>query len=739
MQEVTELEAEWTRLIALTDKLADELREAECALHQTDAALTELDARLCQVEARQSSFTQAAQPEELEVIFKELCSIEEGVLRSKLSKSMSQTALKKLIVIEQRLTSAKESAIALRDESVALESDPASQAFLSASVTNGWERGLTSENVPFFYCHVTEKTCWDHPEFLNLLDTVSAMNAVKYSAYRMALKLRKVQQKLCLDLLDISAALVCFDSHGLTFDKDDLTLCVPEIVTILTSIYETLHQCEPEDISVPLCVDLALNWILNVYDSQRLGFVRVISFKLAVVLLSRGPLMEKYSVMFSLFAGDTDTLDQRRLGLMLYDLMMVPRYLGEVAQFGGTNIEPGVRSCFSLDSEEARSSVTTEVWLSWVGEEPQCLVWLPVLHRLASAETATHDVRCRVCRVDPIIGFRYHCRKCFNLDICHACFFVGKTVKGCKPEVCWCLSDFEISHLLLQHPMQEYCTSTNKTDNARHILQSLRNSFRSKSYFKKKKSKLGYLPLQTVQEGGSFESPVLSPDLSFESQEFVTSESLDDPGAASGSGDTDEHSLIAAYCKLLTTENCPSAASILSDVDQRLNNMKKEAVEQLLAQLREENARLESEFKQLEKGDNNQDGEEKALRQQRTRLEARMSIMEDHNRQLEAQLERLRQLVKSESGLTSKSVVAADLTRGKCLSPETAEPGQERPSPPERLNAASRGGRERLALSDLSSDYEERRSYSSGSLNLSQHNTDTVQVHIRDGLLLVAF
>merc|ERR550532_2485090 len=128
-----------------------------------------------------------------------------------------------------------------------------------------------------------------------------------------------------------------------------------------------LYQCEPEDISVPLCVDLALNWILNVYDSQRQGFVRVISFKLAIVLLTRGPLMEKYSAMFSLFSGDTDTLDQRRLGLMLHDLMMVPRYLGEVAQFGGTNIEPGVRSCFSLDTREPRLSIQSGVWLNWVG------------------------------------------------------------------------------------------------------------------------------------------------------------------------------------------------------------------------------------------------------------------------------------------------------------------------------------------------------------------------------------
>ena len=37
--------------------------------------------------------------------------------------------------------------------------------------------------------------------------------------------------------------------------------------------------------------------------------------------------------------------------------------------------------------------------------------------------------------------------------------------------------------------------------------------------------------------------------------------------------------------------------------------------------------------------------EERTLKQQKTRLEARMTILEDHNRQLEAQLERLRQLV----------------------------------------------------------------------------------------------
>jgi hypothetical protein len=47
--------------------------------------------------------------------------------------------------------------------------------------------------------------------------------------------------------------------------------------------------------------------------------------------------------------------------------------------------------------------------------------------------------------------------------------------------------------------------------------------------------------------------------------------------------------------------------------------------------------------------------EEKILRQQKSRLEARMAILEDHNRQLEAQLDRLRQLLATETGLTGNT------------------------------------------------------------------------------------
>ena len=52
-----------------------------------------------------------------------------------------------------------------------------------------------------------------------LMSELMEMNTVKYSAYRLALKLRRVQQRLCLDLLDLEAAVLGFDMHGLTPDR----------------------------------------------------------------------------------------------------------------------------------------------------------------------------------------------------------------------------------------------------------------------------------------------------------------------------------------------------------------------------------------------------------------------------------------------------------------------------------------------------------------------------------------
>ena len=143
--------------------------------------------------------------------------------------------------------------------------------------------------------------------------------------------------------------------------------------------------------------------------------------------------------------------------------IQIPKYLAEVAAFGGSDIEPSVRSCFASCSPAAKGSnpgddrINCKQFLQWLQKEPQTMVWLPVLHRLSAAELASHNTKCRACKAFPIVGFRYHCLKCFNFDLCHNCFFVGRTAKGHKAE----------------HPVQEYCTSTGRSANFKILGQAI--------------------------------------------------------------------------------------------------------------------------------------------------------------------------------------------------------------------------------------------------------------------------
>ena len=119
------------------------------------------------------------------------------------------------------------------------------------------------------------------------------------------------------------------------------------------------------------------------------------------------------------------------------------------------------------------------------------MVWLPVLHRFAAAESARHQAKCNICKANPILGFRYRCLKCFNFDMCQDCFFAGKggTYKNHK----------------MAHPMQEYCTTTTSGEDMKDFTKLLKNKFKSKKYFKKH-SRLGYLPVGQAFPGSGFSS-----------------------------------------------------------------------------------------------------------------------------------------------------------------------------------------------------------------------------------------
>lgn len=57
---------------------------------------------------------------------------------------------------------------------------------------------------------------------------------------------------------------------------------------------------------------------------------------------------------------------------------------------------------------------------------PPCLVWLPLLHRLATVETVVHPTICSVCHRENFTGFRYRCQRCHAYQMCQDCFWQGR-------------------------------------------------------------------------------------------------------------------------------------------------------------------------------------------------------------------------------------------------------------------------------------------------------------------------
>uniref|UniRef100_A0AAY4EC63 Utrophin n=1 Tax=Denticeps clupeoides TaxID=299321 RepID=A0AAY4EC63_9TELE len=520
---------------------------------------------------------------------------------------------------------------------------PSSQHFLSTSVQLPWQRAVSPNKVPYYINHHNQSTCWDHPKMTELYHSLADLNTVRFSAYRTAMKIRRLQKALCLDLLDLGVAEGVFKQQKLGGGSSVLT--VPEVINTLTCVYDSLEQEHKDLVNVPLCVDMCLNWLLNVYDTGRTGKIRALSMKIGLLSLSKGHLEEKYKCLFSQVCSVGGVCDQRQLGVLLHEAIQVPRQLGEVAAFGGSNIEPSVRSCFIHVTNKVE--LEPRQFVDWMRLEPQSMVWLPVLHRVAAAETAKHQAKCNICKECPIVGFRYRSLKHFNYDVCQSCFFSGRTAKGHK----------------LNYPMVEYCTPTTSGEDMRDFTKVLKNKFRSKKYFSKH-PRLGYLPVQTVLEGDSLETLLWSVCVCvcvrLAQMERSNGSLPTDSSSATGSMD-EEHALILQYCQTLGGEglscsqpSSPSPAQILQAVERA----ERGELEQVILHLEEEQRSLQREYEELreqqrapmigwtpEGPETDLMAEARLLRQHKGRLEARMQILEEHNTQLESQLYRLRQLL----------------------------------------------------------------------------------------------
>ncbi|XP_069749487.1 dystrophin-related protein 2 [Narcine bancroftii] len=531
---------------------------------------------------------------------------------------------------------------------------PGSQHFLSTSVQIPWERAISPNKVPYYINHQGQTTCWDHPKMTELYQSLAALNNIKFSAYRTAMKLRRVQKALRLDLLSVSSASDIFSQYKL--QQSDQTIDVLEIIQCLTAMYDHLEHERGIIVNVPLSVDMCLNWLLNVYDTGRNGKIRALSFKTGIITLCNAEVEEKYQYMYKQVSSSTNLCDQRHLSLLLHEAIQIPRQLGEVAAFGGSNVEPSVRSCFRFVNEEPAIEVTH--FLEWMRLEPQSMVWLPVLHRLITAEAAKHQAKCHICKQCPIKGFRYRSLKQFNVDICQTCFLTGRANKGHK----------------LHYPIMEYCAPTTSGENVRDFAKTLKNKFRTKQYFSKHPQR-GYLPVQSLMEGDNIDTPATSPMLPHADThsriehyanrlaEMESKNCSFFSGSLSPDESVDDEQLVVQYFSPETDQDSPQNPSP-NQLLGTLDTEEKIELEAIIRHLENENRILQEEHRRLKwqheeaalsssvqessslsPQDTELLAEARLLRQHKSRLETRMQILEDHNKQLESQLQRLRDLL----------------------------------------------------------------------------------------------
>ena len=134
------------------------------------------------------------------------------------------------------------------------------------------------------------------------MENLAAFNQVKFCAYRLAMKLRAIQKTACLDLVelkDLKKSLNKFSNRPYTdvIRTDEMTMC-------LLPLFEDIHSRHPDLLpvdTVVLAVDLTMNLIFNIYDPCRDALTRILSFEVALVVLCKAELDEKYKCKFFIY------------------------------------------------------------------------------------------------------------------------------------------------------------------------------------------------------------------------------------------------------------------------------------------------------------------------------------------------------------------------------------------------------------------------------------------------------
>uniref|UniRef100_A0AAQ5YTF4 Dystrobrevin n=1 Tax=Amphiprion ocellaris TaxID=80972 RepID=A0AAQ5YTF4_AMPOC len=468
-------------------------------------------------------------------------------------------------------------------------------------------------------------------------------DAICLSTYRTACKLRFIQKRCNLHLLDIYHVIEAVRDAGLNAVELNAGISVIRLENLVSSLFNqlskrlpTTHTINPQESTV-----LLVEFILAAVDSEPESRLTVLSVKAMLATLCGGKLVDKLRYVFSQVSDSSGVLVQSKFDSFLREALKLPTAVHEGPSFGYTHTS--ARSCFP------QHRVMLNMFLDIVADPPQCLVWLPLMHRLANVENVYHPVSCSYCRGNGMTGFRYRCLRCRGYQLCQNCFWRGNASGShsnqhqMKEHSSWkspatkfgralsrtlgCVSSREAPHPI-------YPEEPERTLNLSNIVYDLTTLTHFFQY------------ISTAQRMNEEHALIAA---------YVNRLQSSPRGVDSPSRQDEEHKLIARYTsRLAETDGVIPTRSINFDV----NKQKRE----LIAQLECKNREILAEIKRLraehdaacqpspEKGTTNPTllAELRLLRQRKDELEQRMSSLQESRRELMVQLEGLMKLLKDE-------------------------------------------------------------------------------------------
>ncbi|KFO53822.1 Dystrobrevin beta, partial [Corvus brachyrhynchos] len=515
-------------------------------------------------------------------------------------------------------------------------------------------------------------------------------DVIRLSTYRTACKLRFVQKRCNLHLVDIWNMIEAFRDNGLNTLDHNTEINVSRLETIISSIYYQLNKRLPSthQISVEQSISLLLNFMIAAYDRLVLppveghGKLTVFSVKAMLATMCGGKILDKLRYIFSQISDSNGLMIFSKFDQFLREVLKLPTAVFEGPSFGYT--EHSVRTCFPQQKK-----VMLNMFLDTLMADPppQCLVWLPLMHRLAHVENVFHPVECSYCHCESMMGFRYRCQQCHNYQLCQNCFWRGHAT---SPGSCRCSQSQKSPAKKLSHaiskslgcvpsrepPRPLFPEQPEKPLDLAHIVPPRPVSNMNEAMVthvssgaptptKRYRSlRLGVLPGEGMGYSLCQRS---SPDPARDEHALIATfvrhlrsgaRVLDSPGRLD-----EEHRLIARYAARLAAE-AGSAPRPPADLAFSFDANKQQR--QLIAELENKNREILQEIQRLrleheqasqptpEKAQQNPTllAELRLLRQRKDELEQRMSALQESRRELMVQLEGLMKLLKGFKSLT---------------------------------------------------------------------------------------